>query len=115
MTLQENIGRNIRLFREAQALTQEQVAEFLAVKRPMISYYENGEREIPISHLDKLSALFGIELSILMEENQDNLKSELAFAFRADGLSTPDLQEIAGFKRMVKNFLRMRKIKNEGN
>lgn len=81
----------------------------------MISYYENGEREIPMVHLDKLANLFGVDISTLMEENPENLKSDLAFAFRADGLSTADMQEIANFKKVVKNFLKMTQIENEGH
>jgi transcriptional regulator with XRE-family HTH domain len=108
MTIGKTIGRNIKIFREAQSLNQEQLAEFLKVKRPMISYYENGEREISMTHLDKLASLFGVDISTLMEENPENIKSDLAFAFRADGMSAADLKEIADFKKVVKNFLRMK-------
>jgi transcriptional regulator with XRE-family HTH domain len=113
MAIEKTIGKNIKVFREAQSLNQEELAEFLGVKRPMISYYENGEREISMAQLDKLANLFGIDISTLMEENSENLKSDLAFAFRADGLSSSDLHEIAAFKKVVKNFLRMKQIKNE--
>jgi transcriptional regulator with XRE-family HTH domain len=115
MAIEKTIGRNIKVFREAQFLNQEQLAEFLGVKRPMISYYENGEREIPMTHLDKLANLFGVEIGTLLEENLENIKSDLAFAFRADGLSAADMQEIANFKKVVKNFLKMNQIENEGN
>jgi transcriptional regulator with XRE-family HTH domain len=112
MAIEKTIGRNIKIFREAQSLKQEQLAEFLGIKRPMISYYENGEREIPIIQLDKLANLFGVDISVLMEENPENIKSDLAFAFRAEGISPADLKEIAGFKKVVKNFLKMKRIGN---
>jgi transcriptional regulator with XRE-family HTH domain len=113
MVLEKTIGRNIKAFRESQALTQDQLAEFLGIKRPMISYYENGEREIPMTHLDKLANLFGTEIGTLMEENPENIKSDLAFAFRAEGLNISDMQEIACFKKVVKNFLKMKQLENE--
>jgi transcriptional regulator with XRE-family HTH domain len=115
MAIEKTIGRNIKVFREAQSLNQEQLADFLGVKRPMISYYENGEREIPMTHLDKLANLFGIDIGSLMEENTENIKSDLAFAFRADGLATSDMKEIANFKKVVQNFLKMKKIENENH
>jgi len=113
MAIEKTIGRNIKVFREAQALTQDQLADFLGIKRPMISYYENGEREVPMPHLDKLANLFGLDIGALMEENTENIKSDLAFAFRADGMDTSDIKEIANFKKVVKNFLKMQQIENE--
>ena len=113
MAIQQTIGKNIKLFREAQSVNQEQLAEFLGVKRPMISYYENGEREIPMPQLEKLANFFGVDIGVLMEENSEHIKSDLAFAFRADGLSASDMEQIANFKKVVKNFLKMKQIENE--
>lgn len=101
------IGTNIREFRTHMHLKQEALANYLGVHREVISYYETGSRAVPVEELIKLSDLFGCELSDLTEENQDILKTCLAFAFRADQLQEQDLDSMAEFKKVVKNYLNL--------
>ena len=104
------IGKNIKLFRERLGLTQEQLADFLGVKREVISYYENGSRAIPVEAIKKLSDFFGIEMVELMEENAHLREANIAFAFRAEELNTKDLESITLFRRIVKNYLKLVKL-----
>lgn len=105
------IGKNIKLMREKFNYSQADIADYLGVKqREMISYYENGEREIPIEKLNKLSDLFGIELVDLLEENPELMKANTAFAFRAEEIDSSDLNEIAAFRKIVKNYIKMNKL-----
>lgn len=104
------IGRNIKTFREKLGYSQENLAIFLNVQREMVSYYENGKRNIPIKHLDKIADLFGLELDELLEEEIEIGDTNIAFAFRTDDINSYDLQNIALFKRVVLNYLKMRNL-----
>ena len=110
MTHQLQIGTNIKLFREKLNLTQETLADYLGTKREMISYYENGKRPIELSRLEKLADLFDVELHDLLQENPSPVELELAFAFRSEGLDDSDVSSISDFKRIVRNYIRMRTI-----
>jgi len=104
------IGRNIKFYRENSGFSQENVANFLKVKREMISYYETGAREIPLEILDRLSDLFGVDVAEFLEEDEKNVKENLICAFRTDGIAESDLETIAQFKAIVKNYLKVTKL-----
>lgn len=107
------IGNNLKEYRKLKGLSQDQVGAFIGFDRSLISLYENAEREIPITHLEKLSDLFGVDLEDLLEENPEERKANFAFAFRTNGIDDADLQSIASFQKVVKNYLRMKSISNE--
>lgn len=109
----EIIGSNIRCIREHLGYTQDEVAGFLGVSRAFISLVENGEREIGIDHLEKITDLFNVQLIDLLEENQDFQKMNYAFAFRANNLTSTDLNSIADFQKVVKSYLKMKHLSNE--
>jgi transcriptional regulator with XRE-family HTH domain len=103
-------GSNISALRSKLALTQLQLADYLGIKRENISYYETGNREIPVEHLEKLADLFGVELYDLLESDLTNQKANLAFAFRADQIDEKDLENISRFKKIVKNYIKMKEF-----
>lgn len=111
----ETIGNNIHKFRVAQGLTQENLADYLDVSRELISLYENGNRSIPVTSLDKLADLFGVDLEELLEENATLTKTNLAFAFRSKSITDTDIQSIAEFKKIVSSYLKMNTILNAAN
>lgn len=113
--METKIGNNIREFRTKMGITQEELASCCGIQRTMISYYETGEREIPLLHLDKISEYLNIDLEVFLEENPQNIKPDLALAFRANELSTSDRESIVSFKNIVKNYLKMKKIETNGN
>lgn len=110
MTSSTIIGKNIKSYREKLNLSQEEIAEFLGVSRELISYYENGRREVQLEKLEKLADLFGIELINLLEEDLSIMKTDIAFAFRSDGLEQRDLEHISNFHRIIMNYLKMKQI-----
>ena len=93
--------------REASGFTQKHVADFLGIQRSTYSNYETGDRELPLSVMEKLADLYGCDTFALYEENMDVMESMLATAFRVDDLSAEDMAQIADFKRIVKSYLKM--------
>lgn len=101
------IAKNIKLLRQASNYTQENVASFLGIGRSAYSNYESGDRELPLSCMEKLADLYGCDAYMLYEENESVIEDVLATAFRVDNLSPADMEQIAAFKRVVKNSLMM--------
>lgn len=102
------VGDNLKSWRNKIGYNQDDLADYLGIKRENISYYETGEREIPINHLEKLGDLFGIEPEMFFNENKEIIETELAFAFRnTEKLSADSLRNIALFKKIVKNYIMM--------
>jgi transcriptional regulator with XRE-family HTH domain len=110
MKLQTNAGQVLKALRERHELSQERLADYLGVARPMISYYETNERVIPLEHLEKLANFFGIDAYDFLEENTENQQMLVAFAFRADELQTEDMKSIAEFRKVVRNYLKMKEV-----
>jgi transcriptional regulator with XRE-family HTH domain len=106
------IGRNIRNYRNLQDLNQQQLADYIGVTRELISLIESGKRDISLENLTKLADLFGIELSDLLEEDNEVQDVNLALAYRAND-SIIDLESIASFKRIVLNYKKLEGLKHE--
>ena len=101
------IAKHIRMLREANRFTQDNVAKFLGIGRSAYSNYELGTREIPLDILERLTDLYGVDLYLLFEGNEAAVKNMLVTAFRIDDLSQEDLNAIAVFKRIVKNYIKL--------
>ncbi|MEL1241556.1 helix-turn-helix domain-containing protein [Flavobacterium flavipallidum] len=109
--MEATTGLVIKGLREKYGYTQDKLAEFLGVKnREMISFYENDEREIPLEVLEKLSDLFGVELDVFFVENIDEALAEVVFAFRKDDLNNDDMENMAAFGKIVKNYLKINNL-----
>ena len=84
----------MRRLREANGFSQEKVASFLSVTRSAYANYESGVRETPLSVLEGASSLFGCELSLFFEEDENIVNQMLICAFRVDDLTAKDIYEI---------------------
>lgn len=104
------VGNNLKRLREFNNFSQTQVANFLGINRSTYSNYELGEREAPFEILEEVSHLYGCDLYVLFEENEEAFNDALVCTFRVDNLSNSDLQEIAGFKDIVKSYLKISRL-----
>ena len=104
------IGKNLKLLREANGFTQEQMASFLKINRSTYANYETGEREAPLEVLEKAGHVFGTELNIFFEEDESALRNMLVCAFHADNLSPEDMEEVARLKELVLNYLKINRL-----
>ena len=100
-------GAILKAFRERNNLSQETVASFLEIKRETLSYYESDNREASLNTLEKLADLYGAELTDFFETDCNQIQSNIAFAFRADGIEESDLKQIAQFRKVVKNYFKI--------
>ncbi|MCQ2230356.1 MAG: helix-turn-helix domain-containing protein [Paludibacteraceae bacterium] len=104
------LGRNLKILREINDYTQDKMASFLNIGRSAYANYESGERELPLSLMERLSDLFGCDLSVFYEEDESNVKSLLSTAFRIESLSDEDMKQIALLKSIVKNYIKMENL-----
>lgn len=108
------IGQNIKVLREKMSLTQEALAKYLETSREQVAYYETGKRSIPSAQLSKLANLFCMDEHDFYQEDPETKRINMAFAFRADALQEQDLQSIAQFKKIVRNYISMKKAMGNG-
>lgn len=108
--MEATTGLVIKGLRERYGYTQEKLANFLDVKREMVSFYENNEREVPLEFLEKLSDLFGVELSIFFSETVEEAMAEVVFAFRKDTVSENDMEKLSAFGKIVKNYIKINRL-----
>lgn len=104
------LSKNLSLLRKANNFSQEDVADFLGISRSAYGNYETGDRIPNFATLEKLSNLFGCDLHLLFEENSTVVEEMLVCAFRVDSLTPEDLMEVANFKNIVKNYIKMDQI-----
>jgi transcriptional regulator with XRE-family HTH domain len=109
-----NIGKNIKLFREKSGINQKELADYCGIKREVLSYYENEKREVSLLHLGKIAEYLNIDMETFLEEDPMEMKPDLALAFRANELTSSDRNQIVYFKRVVKNFLKMKNLETNG-
>ena len=107
--MKEVIGANLKALRGATGYTMEQVARLIGIERSAYANYESGTREMPLRLLEKAADLFGVELALLFEKDNQAVDSMLLTAFRVDELNDNDLAEVTHFKRIVKNYLKLTK------
>jgi transcriptional regulator with XRE-family HTH domain len=65
----ETIGARIKSLRESSGLTQSNVANYLKVDQSLVSMVEKGKRSLTSDMLDKLAALFSVQVSAFEESD----------------------------------------------
>ena len=64
------VYENIRNLREDSDLTQAEIAKILHTSQRAYSYYERGERDMPISMLIKLARYYNVSVDYLLGETK---------------------------------------------
>ena len=86
--LKKLLGNRIKTIRKARNLTQEQLAEFVNIGTPNISYIENGKFAPSIDTLQKIAQALNVEPYELYKFNDnktpEQMKEELLSAFNDD-------------------------------
>lgn len=102
------VGNNIKQFRIKNGLTQTEVAKYLGLNNhTLLSYYENGERAVSVENLNKLANLFRVDMDILLLNDPNEQIVNHMFAFRKEEIKQEDLEKIASFYQIVKNYMKV--------
>ena len=81
------VGRNVRIWRMAKGMTQEQLASRVGVTFQQLQKYEVGGNRIPTGRLVKLSGILGIPISALFEGTNGAEPPRSLLALISDGRS----------------------------
>lgn len=100
---------DLKAFRKANKLTQEQVAEYLGIKKPFICKIETGREAFPDKHLQKLiDNEFGWDVEMLrkhIERSGDNIVTGNGNAVGNNSVNTATdaklIAEIAAQRRLT--------------
>jgi transcriptional regulator with XRE-family HTH domain len=103
------VGKNLKYLRDLNQFTQEMTADALGIARTTYENYESGRREAPISVLERVSDLFGCELEQLFSQEIQQ-QGVLVCTFRQDGLTASDLNAIADFKALAKQYMKLKRL-----
>ena len=98
----KSLGTRLRETREAEGLTQEDVAKMLKVSRVSITNIENDARKVTAEELAKFAKIYSCTMEELMEGKKQKEKT-LVFARSFEELSKEDQAEILDlikFKKM---------------
>ena len=93
----------LRVLREKFKYTQEEVSQYLGISQPAYLKYEMRDTEVSMEGLEKLARLYGMDEYDIMEGNME--RANFAYAFRRDGMA--NLEEVAHFQQIVKNYIMM--------
>lgn len=104
------VAQNLKVLREANRFTQEDVANYLGITRSAYSNYESGIRDISLELLEKIADLFGCELDAFFENDVKVLENILMCSFRVDQLSCNDLKQVARFKQVVLSYMKINRL-----
>lgn len=111
------IGQKIEAIRRRAGLDLEQVAQLLDISPDVAAEYENGQRPIPVNHLERFGSLFGLRLAdlVLVDDTSKeawDLKPRSRIALPT-GIDGGDLAGIADVGRIALNLDQMRKLAQE--
>lgn len=109
-----NVGAKIKKLRTNFGYSQQELADYCGVQREIISYYENGTREISLLHLEKIASYLSVDMESLMDDEINEMHPDFELVFRADQLSVSDRNQIADFKEIISNYLKMKGIEANG-
>lgn len=71
----EQIKENIAIARKQAGITQEEMAKLLDITQPAYSYYEKGEKPIPLKKIQKICEILSISMKALLGDigiNENN-------------------------------------------
>lgn len=112
----KELGRRIATARDSAGLTQQQVAEALEIQRPAVVLIEQGKRKVSTLEITKLSRLFGITVSDLLQPSHDG-PEQLATLLRAiPGMSDqPEFRrELDRIQALCREGMQLRKVLKVG-
>ena len=95
------LGENIRHFRKAKGLRQEELAERVHVVRQTVSKWENGLSVPDAEQLRDLAAVLGVSVSALLDLTPEDSEADLAGELARRNEELAELQRREALRRQV--------------
>ena len=95
------LGENIRRFRKAKGLRQEELAERVHVVRQTVSKWENGLSVPDAEQLRDLAAVLGVSVSALLDLTPEDSEADLAGELARRNEELAELQRREALRRQV--------------
>lgn len=94
----EQIKENIATARKKAGKTQEEMSKLLNITQPAYSYYEKGEKPIPLNKIQKICDILSIPIKsllgdIITDENNDDILIKLNNTLERIANTLDDLYE----------------------
>ena len=99
-----NIGERIRYFRKIKNLTGNQLSEMTNIAQSLISRYETGQVEPPVSTLINICDALGITLAEFFADDQQELPPELRQLLNIAKNLTPE--QVEALQNFLKSFIK---------
>ncbi|MEG0894415.1 MAG: helix-turn-helix domain-containing protein [Oscillospiraceae bacterium] len=87
---------NLKELRLKNNLTQEKLANELSISRSAYTRYENGERNLSISLIKKISDFYNISIDALLDNDTDGFYSKIY------GLSNEERQSVSRYIEYIR-------------
>ncbi len=98
----KKIGKRLQELRESKGLSQSDLANYLGISQPLLSQIEAGNRNLNLSLLDKLCALYGCTDSYILCKNDEY--NAVNFSFRSKNAAREDLDCISSVHKIILNM-----------
>ena len=108
----KQIGKRLQELRESKGLSQSDLANYLGISQPLLSQIESGNRNLNLSLLDKLCALYGCSDSYILCKSDEY--NSINFSFRSKNAAREDLDCISSVHRIILNMQFLNEL-NEKN
>lgn len=104
-----NVGEKIKKYRKRLNISGKELAQKLGVTPALISYYEQGKRQVPLKTLMQISEIIKVPLEYLVTD-----KEYIAYsAYRGKGrITKEEKEEVALFQEIVDNLIYVADINN---
>ena len=107
----KKIGERLQGLRESKGLSQSDLANYLGISQPLLSQIEKGNRNLNLSLLDKLCALYGCTDSYIL--CKDDEYKAVNFSFRSKNAAREDLDCIASVHKIILNMRFLNEINDD--
>lgn len=110
MANNKEIGDTLKELRCRMGYSQEQISSCLGISLSAYRQYESGDTAVSRDSLERLADMYGVEEYDILTCNKSLLLADMAFAFTQKDGKIKNLDQIASFHKLVRNYLDMCEI-----
>lgn len=108
MTLKENLGKNIKEYRQLQGISQEELAEKLDISQQTLSKIECGKNFLTSETLERISSVLGVNTCELFMFEEYNTQADMLVEIeKYISIIRSNPQKLAFVKNMVKEVAKL--------